>query len=127
MNKTIKEIDLKNSYRVVLQRARYKKQLIQYIKADNMDEAIKRAKNSFSGTLFALCGKGSLSSMSQKACQLTLLKGKYKFHFNSGWDCFDISGLNIFEGLQKLKKDKRFIEFSKNAPIIEIEKEYIIK
>ncbi len=124
--KTIKEIDLKNSYRVILQKGRYKKQLIQYIEANNMDEAIKKAKNTFYGRLYLLCGKGSISSLTEKACKLKLLKGKYKFHFKNGWLSFDVSGLNIFEGLQKLKNDKRFIEFSENALITEIEKECII-
>ncbi len=125
-DKTIKEIDLKNSYRVILKIGRYKKQLIQYIEANTMDEAIKKAKNTFYGRRYLLCGKGSISSLTEKACELKLLKGKYKFHFENGWLSFDVSGLNIFEGLQKLKNNKRFIEFSENALITEIEKEYII-
>jgi len=122
--KTIREIDLKNSYKILLRKGKAKKQLIQYIEADNMEEALKKAKKTFSGSLYLLCNDGFVASMSQKACELTLCHGKYKFYFDTGWFCIDISGLNIFQGLQKLKNDKRFIKFSKKAPIIAIEKEF---
>ena len=75
------------------------KSFIQYIEANDMEEAIKKAKNSFFSALHGLGSKGGSSS--QKACKLTILKGKLRFGFNAGWITLDASGLTIFEVLKK--------------------------
>tara|TARA_R110000772_G_C13205506_1_gene430491 strand:+ start:554 stop:949 length:396 start_codon:yes stop_codon:yes gene_type:complete len=115
------EINLKNSYRIELYQQDNKRKLIQYIQASNTDEAIKKAKRTFEGNLFKLYSRKGLGSViSQKACDLTLLKGKLRFGFNAGWFTKNVEGLTIFQALKDLKTDKRFLEFSENESIQEI-------
>ena len=107
-------MNLEKTYWIEL-RDKKEKSFIQYIEADNMDQAIKKARNSFFSSLHGL-QKGS--SGSQKACNLTLLKGKLRFGFNNGWITLDASGLTIFEALKKAQNDP----FTAGRTITEITK-----
>tara|TARA_R110001632_G_scaffold12355_1_gene43062 strand:+ start:441 stop:815 length:375 start_codon:yes stop_codon:yes gene_type:complete len=116
-----KEIDLKNSYRIELYSRNNKRKLIQYIEASDSDKAIRKAKNTFDGNYFNLDNKGGIGSIVfQKACKLTILTGKLRFGFNTGWFSKNVEGLTIFEALKDLKSDKRFLELSDNKAITEI-------
>tara|TARA_R110000823_G_scaffold310339_1_gene435210 strand:- start:339 stop:713 length:375 start_codon:yes stop_codon:yes gene_type:complete len=115
------EINLKNSYRIELYSRNNKRKLIQYIESSDSDKAIRKAKNTFDGNYFNLDNKGGIGSIVfQKACKLTILTGKLRFGFNTGWFSKNVEGLTIFEALKDLKSDKRFLELSDNKAITEI-------
>lgn len=109
-----KEINLDNSYMIAIKHK--EGQLIQYIEANNLDEAIKKARLTFQGNLHNIFYKLEKGSMCQKACYLTTLAGKLRFVFNAGWLALDVTGLTIFEALEKAKNHK----FAKGEIIEEI-------
>lgn len=118
-----KEINLKNSFRVELYQRNNKRKLIQYIEANDTDEAIREAKRTFSGNLFEISSRKGLGSViSQKACKLRILKGELTFGFGHGHLTIDVDNMTIFEALEKIKA-KEFVE---NNPIKEIYCEEII-
>ena len=106
-------MNLDESYRVTLEDKKDKK-FVQYIEAENLDSAIKSARNSFSSRVYGLDNSGAET---QKSCKLTILTGKLRFGFNAGWITLDVTGLNIFEALKKAETH----HFTEGKKITEIQ------
>lgn len=91
-------MNLNNAYRIILSDDKgipY----IQYIEADSLDEAIAKAKNTFSARLYNL-GQRYKGSEGQKACNKSKLRGRLLFSFAGGHITLQCLGSTIFEMLE---------------------------
>ena len=113
LNELGNKMNLDKTYRVTLQDKK-DKEFVQYIEAENVDSAIKSARNSFSSRVYGLDKSGALT---QKSCKLTILTGKLRFCFDAGWITLDVTGLNIFEALKKAETH----HFTEGKKITEIQ------
>lgn len=90
-------MNLQKSYMVKLP-TRRGLDFVQYIEAEGVDNAIQKARRTFSARLYdVLQGAGSET---QKACNKTKLHGRLTFGFRGGHITKDCTGLSIFEALE---------------------------
>jgi hypothetical protein len=114
---------IENSYKITLY-DNESKEFNQYIEAKNIDEAYKKAKDSFQLRVLNLTRKNNVFGLhgwgAQKVCKLTKLNGKYRFNFKGGCTTVDCTSLTIFEALE-IAKNCRFL---KENPTLEIKEIY---
>lgn len=109
---------IENAYRIELHEKRGNKtgNLIQYIEADCMDEAIEKAKNTFEARLYHF-EKPNIGSSAQKSCKLRKIHEPLRFGFQGGWYTVHGNGeKTIFEMMREAEADKDFVK----GPITEI-------
>ena len=84
---------LQNCYRVRIGK------LSQVIEAENIDEAINKARSTFQFSLENPSGSIGV----QKCCRSTLLNGRAKFSFGSGHITLTLKNEDIFSALERAK------------------------
>lgn len=108
-----KEINLNNAWRVTLFiNGDNKKPFIQFIEAETLDIARKKALNTFDARLYNLSHG---TTIIQKACNKTIEPKKLTFGFGNGHITIP-GGKNIFDMLKQAQADK----FTGNKAITEI-------
>jgi hypothetical protein len=97
-------MNLDNSWSIIL-KDNENNDFIQYIEADDFDDAVDKAKNTFEARLYKI-GSRYTTVQGQKACKHTKLRDRLRFGFNAGWTTVDVEGLTIYEAIAKAKKHK---------------------
>ena len=92
------------------------RELVQYIKAENFDEAIKKAQNTFHARLEKLDGD-RVTKEGQRACRLTKINKPLRFVFCGGWVTVKPNNQNVFEMLDEAKTNSYY---TKGREITEI-------
>lgn len=93
--KPLEIMKMENCYRVKIGK------LSQVIEAENMDDAINKAKSTFEFRLYNPSGPIGV----QKCCKSTPLTGKAKFSFGSGHITLTLENEDIFSALERAKND----------------------